>query len=183
MAQLSEADVYGALSQVKDPDLHKDIVRLGFIKDLRIEGGEVSFRVVLTTPACPVREQLQEQARAAVAALPGVETVSVTMDAEVPKGRGLGEKVTVPGVLAKPGMRGEPGTSKLTLAVEPPGSCTRATRSPAAEPCVIFNCSKSALRKPSCRVARSRPTRTGGASCSLPSPVGGSAPPRRCSSS
>src|SRR5256885_14598639 len=98
MAQLSEADVYGALSQVKDPDLHKDIVRLGFIKDLKIEGGDVSFRVVLTTPACPVREQLQEQARAVVAALPGVTSVGVTMDAKVPKGRGLGEKLTVAGV-------------------------------------------------------------------------------------
>src|SRR5256714_11278881 len=98
MAQVTEADVYGALSQVKDPDLHKDIVRLGFIKDLRIEGGDVSFRVVLTTPACPVREQLQEQARAVVAELPGVTSVRVTMDAEVPKGRGIGEKGTVPGV-------------------------------------------------------------------------------------
>ncbi|PYS79909.1 MAG: chromosome partitioning protein, partial [Acidobacteria bacterium] len=51
MAQVTEADVYGALSQVNDPDLHKDIVRLGFIKDLKVEGGDVSFRVVLTTPA------------------------------------------------------------------------------------------------------------------------------------
>src|SRR5215203_859847 len=98
MAQVTEADVYGALAQVKDPDLHKDIVRLGFIKDLKIEGGAVSFRVVLTTPACPVREQLQEQSRAVVAQFPGVTSVSVTMDAEVPKGRGLGEKLTVQGV-------------------------------------------------------------------------------------
>ena len=105
MAQVTEADVYGALSQVKDPDLHKDIVRLGFIKDLKIEGGDVSFRVVLTTPACPVREQLQEQARAVVAALPGVASVKVTMDAEVPKGRGLGEKLTVAVSLARDGAR------------------------------------------------------------------------------
>ena len=98
MAQVTEAEVYGALSQVKDPDLHKDIVRLGFIKDLKIEGGEVSFRVVLTTPACPVREQLQEQSGAVVAALPGVTSVKVTMDAEVPTGRGLADKVSVPGV-------------------------------------------------------------------------------------
>src|SRR5918998_466471 len=54
MSQPSEADVYGALARVKDPDLHKDIVRLGFVKDLRVEGGDVSFRIVLTTPACPV---------------------------------------------------------------------------------------------------------------------------------
>src|SRR5215210_5597437 len=98
MSQLTEQSVLDALSQIEDPDLHKDIVTLGFIKDLKIEGGQVSFRIVLTTPACPVKEQMEAQARELVGRIPGVEAVNVTMDAEVPQGRGLGDKISVPGV-------------------------------------------------------------------------------------
>ncbi|HKZ02655.1 MAG TPA: iron-sulfur cluster assembly protein, partial [Pyrinomonadaceae bacterium] len=92
MSELSEQSVLEALRQIKDPDLHKDIVTLGFIRDLKIDSGLVSFRIVLTTPACPVKAEMESAAHELVAALPGVKTVNVQMDAEVPKGRGLGEK-------------------------------------------------------------------------------------------
>ena len=80
---LSEAAVLDALRAVKDPDLHKDIVALGFVKNLRLSAGAVSFTVELTTPACPVKDLLRDQARAVVAALPGVTAVDVEMTAQV----------------------------------------------------------------------------------------------------
>src|SRR6187431_2849797 len=98
MSELNEQLILDSLRQIKDPDLHKDIVTLGFIRDLKIEGGNVSFRIVLTTPACPVKAEMESAAHEIVGALPGVTAVNVTMDAEVPKGRGIGDKLSIEGV-------------------------------------------------------------------------------------
>ncbi len=75
--------VLEALKVVKDPDLHRDIVSLGFIKDLKIDGGQVAFTIELTTPACPVKDQMRDQARAVVSQLAGVTGVDVQMSARV----------------------------------------------------------------------------------------------------
>jgi len=73
--------VLEALSTIIDPDFQKDIVSLGFIKDLEIEGTAVGFSIELTTPACPVKERFRQAAESAVSALDGVDSVAVTMTA------------------------------------------------------------------------------------------------------
>src|SRR5688500_11374359 len=75
--------VLAALRVVVDPDLRRDIVSLGFVKSVAIDKGRVSFTIELTTPACPVKDQMREQAAAAVRALPGVTDVDIQMTANV----------------------------------------------------------------------------------------------------
>jgi ATP-binding protein involved in chromosome partitioning len=80
---VTEAAVLDALRAVRDPDLHKDIVALGFVKNLRLDSGRVGFTIELTTPACPVKDLMRDQAHSAVSALPGVTDVSIEMTASV----------------------------------------------------------------------------------------------------
>ena len=111
--------VLAALKVVIDPDLRRDIVSLGFVKNVAIANGRVSFTIELTTPACPVKDQLRDQAAAAVRALPGVSDVDVQMTASV-------RSVSAPetGRTPLPGVKnviavgaGKGGVGKTTVAV------------------------------------------------------------------
>jgi ATP-binding protein involved in chromosome partitioning len=108
-----------ALRSVVDPDLQRDVVSLGFVKNLTVDGGRVSFTLELTTPACPARGQLREQAIAAVRGLTGVSDVDVRMTAQV---RAVSAPET--GRPALPGVKnviavgaGKGGVGKTTVSV------------------------------------------------------------------
>jgi ATP-binding protein involved in chromosome partitioning len=81
---VTEQAILDALRAIEDPDFHKDIVTLGFVKDIKASEEAISLRIVLTTPACPVKERFRAQAQEILAAaFPGVKTIEVIMDAVV----------------------------------------------------------------------------------------------------
>jgi len=117
--QVEQARVLDALKVVRDPDLNRDIVSLGFIKELKIDGGRVAFTIELTTPACPVKDQMRDQARAAVMQVPGVSAVDVQLSAKVREAVGAdGGRQPLPGVKNVIAVgAGKGGVGKTTVAV------------------------------------------------------------------
>lgn len=98
MSEITKEKVLEALSHVDDPDLKKDLVTLGMIRDLKIEGKRVSFSVVLTTPACPMKEMIERACLNAVLHFVDKEAqVVINMTSDVSSGRG-NEKPILPHV-------------------------------------------------------------------------------------
>ena len=115
---MSPETILQALRVVQDPDLHKDLVTLGMIEDVKIDGGSVSFTVALTTPACPVKDDLKRQCEEAVRPLPGVTSVEVTMTSRVRGKGGIGPKLAIEGVAHVVAVAsGKGGVGKSTVAV------------------------------------------------------------------
>ena len=81
--QVTESQVLDALRQVQDPDLHQDIVSLGFVKKSEVDGGSVAVQINLTTPACPVKDLMKKEAEDRIRELPGVTSVEIEMTAEM----------------------------------------------------------------------------------------------------
>jgi ATP-binding protein involved in chromosome partitioning len=115
----TEADVLAALRTVIDPDLHRDIVTLGMVRDLKISGTEISFIYELTTPSCPLKDQMEAGARAAIARdLPAATNVAITMTAKVQEHRDQRKDAILPGVKNTIAIAsGKGGVGKSTIAV------------------------------------------------------------------
>jgi len=111
----TEADILKALSAIIDPDFNKDIVTLGFVKNITINAGSVDLTIELTTPACPVKEEFRRQADELVSALPGVSKVNITMSSKVTSSQA---KQAIPGVANIIAVAsGKGGVGKSTTAV------------------------------------------------------------------
>ncbi|MCA9319752.1 MAG: Mrp/NBP35 family ATP-binding protein, partial [Planctomycetes bacterium] len=108
-------EVLKALAKVQDPDLHRDIVSLGFIKNLEINGSKVSLDIELTTPACPVKDLMKKQAEDSINSLGWPSELAITMTAQVRAAPNLGDAVQVKNIIAVASGKG--GVGKSTVAV------------------------------------------------------------------
>ena len=132
--QLNEQNILSALRAVQDPDLHKNIVELNFVQNLKIEGTKVSFDLRLTTPACPIRDRFKDQCIAIVKSL-GATEVEVTLTssqgrvgddnsaAKAPQNSHIGEVAHVVAVASgKGGVGKSTVTANLAMALSLSGA-------------------------------------------------------------
>ena len=117
MTTITKEAILAALSKVQEPELHQDLVTLNMIRQLEIDGDQVSFTIMLTTPACPLRTQIEREAKQAVMAIAGVNSVSIKMDSDVPNDGRMRGLVNMPIRNAIAVGSGKGGVGKSTVAV------------------------------------------------------------------
>jgi len=117
-SQVTAEQVRDALRTVQEPELHRDLITLDFVRDIQVHGADVSFTVRLTTPACPLKDQIREESEQAVRKLvPGVGKVDISFDARVRADKRIEEKIKLPIKTIMAVGSGKGGVGKSTVAV------------------------------------------------------------------
>jgi len=114
---LTEGTILDALRTVQEPELGRDIVTLDMVKSIAIDGTSVAFTIELTTPACPLKDEIETNARAALTTL-GVEKVDIAWGAMVRRASPRQNEQLVPGVKNIVAVAsGKGGVGKSTVSV------------------------------------------------------------------
>src|SRR5688572_7791576 len=117
MSNVTQEAVLAALSKVREPDLDDDLVTLNMVHNIEIAEGNVSFVVMLTTPACPFRARIERECKEAVMAIEGIQSVKVKMDSDVPNDGRMRGLVKTPIRNAIAIGSGKGGVGKSTVSV------------------------------------------------------------------
>lgn len=114
---LTEEPIMKALGTVIEPELHRDLVSLNMIRDLKIEGNDVTFTIMLTTPACPLKDTMETDCRQALASVDGIGKITVNFDANVPENQRIREQLGQNFRHAIAVASGKGGVGKSTVSV------------------------------------------------------------------
>src|SRR5688572_31370885 len=114
---LTKEAILAALSKVQEPELHNDLVTLNMIRELEIKDNVVSFTIMLTTPACPLRGQIEKEARQAVMSVDSVKSVKIKFDSDVPNDGRMRGLLSMPIRNAIAVGSGKGGVGKSTVSV------------------------------------------------------------------
>ncbi|MEJ2748411.1 MAG: Mrp/NBP35 family ATP-binding protein [Anaerolineae bacterium] len=115
--QVTKEAVMAALSTVIEPELHRDLVSLNMIRDLTINGSDVAFTIMLTTPACPLKGKMEGDARAALSQIAGIGSISIKWGSNVPTDNRIGQQVGKQFRNTIAVSSGKGGVGKSTVAV------------------------------------------------------------------
>lgn len=114
---VTEERVRQALSTVIEPELHRDLVSLNMVRDLQVEGNDVTFTIMLTTPACPLKGKMESDSRQALAQIEGIGNVTIQWDANVPQDRRINQQIGQQFRNTIAVSSGKGGVGKSTVAV------------------------------------------------------------------
>lgn len=114
---VTEEAVMSALSTVIEPELHRDLVSLNMVRNLNIDGSDVRFTIMLTTPACPLKGKMEQDSRAALAQVSGLGQVTIDWDANVPTDQRIGGQIGQQFRNTIAVSSGKGGVGKTTIAV------------------------------------------------------------------
>ena len=117
LQNITEEAILAALSTVIEPELHRDLVSLNMVRDIEIDGNDLSFTIMLTTPACPLKGKMEGDSRAALAQIEGLETITVNWGSNVPTDVRIGNQVGQQFRNTIAVSSGKGGVGKSTLAV------------------------------------------------------------------